>query len=77
MMDGNIVRFIVAAVLMFAVMGGISVLAQVYSLNNIKTKRLETDSMEQRAGQQKQKLGKHMRIFPSRPNVGVSKQRTK
>ena len=38
MMDGNIVRFIVAAVLMFAVMGGISVLAQVYSLNNIKSK---------------------------------------
>ena len=37
-MDGNIVRFIVAAVLMFAVMGGISVLAQVYSLNNIKSK---------------------------------------
>lgn len=50
---GNIMALVVVAVVMVSILGGITLLTHVYSLNGIKIKRLVTDSMVLLVGQLK------------------------
>lgn len=68
---GNVMSLVFVAVVMVSVLGGITLLTHVYSLNGIKNKRLVTDSMALLVGQQRKKFVTPMYMYHSIQKNGV------
>ena len=71
----GVTTLIIVAVVMFCILGGITLLAQIYNLNNIKSRTVGTVSTVRLGLLLKRKYAGHTNKFPSRRSCGGSRQK--